>query len=103
MEWSKGVIFLMATFWPEGLCMAELGKMVSHDNQCTTPDKAPDSPDDTIGTFADDVLNVILLADVERDLAGTRRVRSLGPRHIGSRLSCRLCKCVRKRWSIRLR
>lgn len=24
MEWSKGVIFLMATFWPEGLCIAEL-------------------------------------------------------------------------------
>lgn len=24
MEWSKGVIFLMATFWPEGLCSAEL-------------------------------------------------------------------------------
>ena len=26
MEWSKGVIFLMATFWPEGLCIAELDK-----------------------------------------------------------------------------
>jgi hypothetical protein len=24
MEWSKGVIFLMATFWPDGLCNAEL-------------------------------------------------------------------------------
>jgi hypothetical protein len=24
MEWSKGVIFLMATFWPDGLCSAEL-------------------------------------------------------------------------------
>ena len=24
IEWSKGVIFLMATFWPEGLWMAEL-------------------------------------------------------------------------------
>jgi hypothetical protein len=24
MEWSKGVIFLMATFWPEGLWSAEL-------------------------------------------------------------------------------
>lgn len=24
MEWSNGVIFLMATFWPEGLCSAEL-------------------------------------------------------------------------------
>ncbi len=23
MEWSKGVIFLMATFWPDGLCSAE--------------------------------------------------------------------------------
>jgi hypothetical protein len=24
MEWSKGVIFLIATFWPDGLCSAEL-------------------------------------------------------------------------------
>jgi len=24
MEWSNGVIFLMATFWPDGLCKAEL-------------------------------------------------------------------------------
>ena len=24
MEWSNGVIFLIATFWPEGLCSAEL-------------------------------------------------------------------------------
>lgn len=24
MEWSNGVIFLMATFWPDGLCSAEL-------------------------------------------------------------------------------
>lgn len=24
MEWSKGVIFLIATFWPDGLCNAEL-------------------------------------------------------------------------------
>lgn len=24
MEWSKGVIFLIATFWPDGLWRAEL-------------------------------------------------------------------------------
>jgi hypothetical protein len=32
MEWSKGVIFLMATFCPEGLCRAELlhGQDLSH-------------------------------------------------------------------------
>lgn len=24
MEWSKGVIFLIATFWFDGLCKAEL-------------------------------------------------------------------------------
>jgi hypothetical protein len=24
MEWSNGVIFLIATFWPDGLCSAEL-------------------------------------------------------------------------------
>jgi hypothetical protein len=28
MEWSKGVIFLIATFWPEGLCRAELWRKV---------------------------------------------------------------------------
>ena len=29
MEWSKGVIFLMATFWVDGLWMAELYKETS--------------------------------------------------------------------------
>jgi hypothetical protein len=24
IEWSNGVIFLIATFWPDGLCSAEL-------------------------------------------------------------------------------
>lgn len=28
IEWSKGVIFLMATFWPDGLWMAELGRIL---------------------------------------------------------------------------
>jgi hypothetical protein len=27
MEWSNGVIFLIATFWPDGLCRAELYAM----------------------------------------------------------------------------
>lgn len=31
MEWSKGVIFLMATFWPEGLCSAELSQLSNRD------------------------------------------------------------------------
>lgn len=28
IEWSNGVIFLIATFWPEGLCNAELWRIV---------------------------------------------------------------------------
>ena len=39
-------------------------------------------PDDTVGTLADDILNVILLADIEGDLAGVGRVvGGLSARH----------------------
>jgi hypothetical protein len=39
-------------------------------------------PDDTVGTLTDDILNVILLADIEGDLAGVGRVvGGLSARH----------------------
>ena len=38
-------------------------------------------PNNTICTLTDDILNVVLLADVERNLARTRRVRGIGSRH----------------------
>lgn len=40
-------------------------------------------PDHTVGTLANNILNVILLAHVERDLTGARRVGGLGSRHDG--------------------
>lgn len=39
------------------------------------------SPDHTVRALTDDILDVILLADVERDLARSRRVRGLSSRH----------------------
>ena len=42
-----------------------------------------DSPDNTVCSLADDILNIILLAHVKGDLAGARRVRRLGSRHCG--------------------
>jgi hypothetical protein len=38
-------------------------------------------PDDTISTFTDHILDIILLADVEGDLAGPRSVRGVRSRH----------------------
>jgi hypothetical protein len=42
-----------------------------------------DIPDNTIGALADDILNVVLLADIERDLARSRRIRGVLSRHVG--------------------
>lgn len=50
----------------------------------------PNLPDHTVGTLADDILNVILLAHVEGDLAGARRVRGLRSRHDGPIVACLL-------------
>jgi hypothetical protein len=75
MEWSKGVIFLIATFWPEGLCRAELPSKLSlavrtyYETTQKLTSEDNDLPDNTICTFANDILNVILLRDIERDLS----------------------------------
>ena len=69
MEWSKGVIFLMATFWPEGLWTAELYEVsMSFGGDIKRP--MPNVPNDTIGALANDILNIVLLTDIEGNLAG---------------------------------
>lgn len=67
MEWSNGVIFLIATFWPEGLWSAELLTI----SMCfpRLPSYYSGSPDDTIGTLSNDILNIVLIGDIERDLS----------------------------------
>ena len=75
MEWSNGVIFLMATFWPEGLCMAELATRKSECQQMRAPPSqgsSAHSPYDPVSTLTDYILDIVLLADVEGDLAGGR-------------------------------
>lgn len=63
MEWSKGVIFLIATFCPDGLCKAELYLYVSPIplqflwEVCL--------PNHSICTFANNFLNIILFGDIE--------------------------------------
>src|SRR5688572_4479414 len=74
MEWSKGVIFLIATFWPDGLWTAEL-REVSLDTGGSTATNVANLPDNAIGAFANDILNIILLADIEGNLAGPAPVR----------------------------
>lgn len=70
MEWSKGVIFLMATFCPEGLWTAELfgnGQTLQDSNWQRRPAKI-NLPHDAVGAFTNDILDVVLFAHVERDL-----------------------------------
>jgi len=79
MEWSKGVIFLMATFWPDGLCSAELflgqrllGSRIDEGMRVNLPD-------DSVGAFADYILDVVLFRDIEGNLP--RAATSCG-RHV---------------------
>lgn len=58
IEWSNGVIFLIATFCPEGLCMAEL-RDVSRLRIGATVSYS--SPDNAVGAFSDDILNIVLV------------------------------------------
>src|SRR3978361_2240587 len=80
MEWSNGVIFLMATFCPLGLWMAELCKVRIFRVQCSDHFVYLDSPDNTIGTFANDILNLVLFGNIERNLSRSRCWLS-GARH----------------------
>lgn len=68
MEWSKGVIFLIATFWPEGLWSAELLCISTY---CPIwLSLYGGLPYNAVGTLSNHVLNVILVRDVEGDLSG---------------------------------
>lgn len=42
-------------------------------------------PDDTVCTLTNNILNIILLAHIERDLAGPRSVRGVRSRHGGGK------------------
>lgn len=82
----------MATFWPDGLWTAELGRQTGvskrrgelsagarskeseRDKERGVGEGRKSSPNDTIGAFANNVLNIILLADIEGNLARRRRV-----------------------------
>lgn len=68
MEWSNGVIFLIATFWPEGLWIAELRRVRQAAGR-----ESNRLPDDTVGAFSDDILDLILIRNIERDLSGSSR------------------------------
>lgn len=67
MEWSKGVIFLIATFWPDGLWSAELLNV----STCCLKSLLSYGglPYNAIGTLPNDILDVILIRDIERDLS----------------------------------
>jgi hypothetical protein len=54
-------------------------------------------PDYTVCSLTNDVLDVILLAHIEGDLAGARGVRGLGSRH--DRCCC-CCCCGLPRWML---
>jgi hypothetical protein len=66
MEWSKGVIFLMATFWPEGLCSAELSlyqQLLSDWEQWCAYHTTPYAPSPTTSwmSYCSDTLKDIFL------------------------------------------
>jgi hypothetical protein len=86
MEWSKGVIFLMATFWPDGLWSAEL----SHVNSCLADTDRPNLPNNTVCALSYDILDVVLLRHIEGNLP-----RATAPRwwHVGGCWSCYALKC----------
>lgn len=67
MEWSKGVIFLIATFWPEGLWSAELLSIST--SRPIALLSYSGLPHNTVGTLSNDILDIILIRDIEGDLS----------------------------------
>lgn len=65
MEWSNGVIFLIATFWPEGLCNAELSMSAVN----LTYTGGHQLPDDAVCALANNILDIVLIGDIEGDLS----------------------------------
>ena len=83
MEWSKGVIFLMATFWPEGLWRAELetNKVRRQASKDVVPEKQYEYlPNHAISTLSYHILDLILIRDIEGDLP--RIALLLAARHL---------------------
>jgi hypothetical protein len=74
MEWSNGVIFLIATFCPEGLCSADLEESANNK-------KPVFLRYDAISALSDDINNLIILRDIKLNLAmtPTRHTLSDGP------------------------
>lgn len=84
----------MATFCPDGLCIAELGRGERKGQQFESfyprvrgsEFASQDLPDNTISSLADDILNVVLLAHIEGDLARAGWVGGLSSRHFDGSL-----------------
>lgn len=62
MEWSNGVMRLMATFRCEGICNAELCTDIRSENRRGTEMNAPY---DAICSFSDDIQNIVVATDDE--------------------------------------
>ena len=65
MEWSNGVMRLMATLRWEGMCKAELVGEVSHGAGRAGRGRGWDGPDDTICSFANHIEDLVVAADDE--------------------------------------
>jgi hypothetical protein len=81
----------MATFWPDGLCRAELA-MVSGAMTGGIQD-SHNSPDDTVGALAYHILDIILFRHIEGDLPGAT-APSWGARHWRNMERSRLRECA---------
>ena len=77
MEWSKGVIFLIATFCPDGLWSAELPRCQRV--KTTAGCAVCNLPDNAVSALTNYILNVVLFGYIEGDLPGatapSRRAR----------------------------
>jgi hypothetical protein len=75
---------LLARRFVDGRAGMETSQGAEIEGEDSTRAISRDLPDNTICTLADDILNVVLLTDIERDLSRTLRVRSGGgARHGG--------------------
>lgn len=81
MEWSKGVIFFMATFWPEGLCNAELQRPSVSLPSAIHCGRYEYTPNHSVRSFPNHILNIILIRNVEGYLSRPIWWRSLLTSH----------------------
>lgn len=64
-----------------GLVNGRAGGVLEFDTLRKSHETRENIPDNTIGALTNNILNIILLAHVERDLAGPRSVRGVRSRH----------------------